>query len=59
METGTLGMELLRKVGLNYKEIEDSGVILPVVAKNFRFYSPTFYDDVITIKTALTQEDES
>ena len=48
-------MELLRKIGLNYKEIEDSGVILPVVAMNFRFYSPIFYDDVITIKTALTQ----
>ena len=48
-------MELLRKIGLNYKEIEDSGVILPVVAMNFRFYSPIFYDDVITIKTALTR----
>ena len=47
-------MELLRKIGLNYKEIEDSGVILPVVSMNFRFYSPIFYDDVITIQTALT-----
>ena len=48
-------MELLQKIGLNYKEIEDSGVILPVVSMNFRFYSPIFFDDVITIKTALTR----
>ena len=48
-------MDLLQEIGMNYKEIEDSGVILPVVSMNFRFYSPLFYDDVITIKTALTR----
>ncbi len=48
-------MDLLQEIGMNYGEIEDSGVILPVVSMNFRFYSPLFYDDVITIKTALTR----
>ena len=46
-------MELLQKIGLNYKELEDSGIVLPVVSMNFRFYSPIFFDDVITIKTTL------
>ena len=48
-------MDLLQKIGMNYKEVEDTGVILPLVSMNFRFYSPLFYDDVITIKTALTR----
>ena len=48
-------MDLLQEIGMNYGEIEDSGVILPVVSMNFRFCSPLFYDDVITIKTALTR----
>ncbi len=39
-------MDLLQEIGMDYKEIEDSGVILPVVSMNFRFYSPPFYYEI-------------
>jgi acyl-CoA thioester hydrolase len=47
-------MELLRSLGIDYKELEDSGIILPVVTYNIKFIYPVFYDDIITIKTTLT-----
>ena len=46
-------MELLRNIGIDYKELEDSGIILPVTSFNIKFSHPVFYDDVITIKTTL------
>lgn len=48
-------MELLRSLGLNYKGLEDSGVILPVISINTKFLSPVYYDDVLTIKTILKE----
>ena len=46
-------MDLFRKINLSYKEIEDSGVIFPVVSMNLKFLIPLFFDEIITIKTSL------
>ena len=46
-------MELFRKINLSYKEVEDSGVIFPVVSMNLKFLIPVFFDEIITIKTTL------
>ena len=48
-------MELLRNLDLNYKDLEDSGIILPVISINTKFLSPVYYDDVLTIKTILKE----
>ena len=48
-------MELFRKIGLNYNEIEESGVILPVVSMNFKFKIPIFFDEIISVKTQLIE----
>jgi acyl-CoA thioester hydrolase len=47
--------EMLRTVGFSYKEMEDSGIILPVHSMNIRYLAPAFYDDELTIKTTLKE----
>jgi len=46
--------EMMRNLGISYKELEDSGIILPVYALNISFRQPAFYDDVLTVKSMLT-----
>ena len=48
-------MELLRSLGLNYKDLEDSGIILPVISIYTKFLSPVYYDDILTIKTIIKE----
>ncbi|MBI1768829.1 MAG: acyl-CoA thioesterase [Bacteroidetes bacterium] len=47
-------VESLRQLGLTYKELEDSGVMMPVLENRSKFLSPALYDDelriVITIR---------
>ena len=44
-------VEALRELGLSYKEIEDSGIALPVKDYSVEFKRPARYDDEIIIKT--------
>ena len=48
--------ELIRSVGLSYKEIEEKDVIiLPVVEAFIKYKAPAKYDDLLTIKTFLKE----
>ena len=46
-------VELLRSLGISYKEIEAMGFALPVVNLNINYKKPAFYDDELTIKTTI------
>ena len=46
-------VEALRILGFSYKEMEDSGVMMPVYENKSRFIAPTLYDDLLTIKTTI------
>ena len=48
-------VEALRQLGLSYREMEDKGIILPVLEYNVKFYKPAFYDDLLTIKTRIEE----
>ncbi len=49
-------VEMLRSVGLSYKEMEEKhGVLMPVMSLNMRYIRPAHYDDLLTIKTTLRQ----
>lgn len=48
-------IEWLRDAGVSYKDMENSGVMLPVVNINTNFKKPAKYDDLLTIKTAVKQ----
>ena len=47
--------ELLRELGLTYRQMEDNGIILPVRELNIRYFEPILYDEEILLHTIVTQ----
>ncbi|MEO9070873.1 MAG: thioesterase family protein [Ginsengibacter sp.] len=47
--------EALRSLGLTYKEIEASGIIMMVTETHSRFLRPALYDDLITVVTSIKE----
>jgi acyl-CoA thioester hydrolase len=47
--------EALRSLGLTYKEVEATGVIMPVTEIHSRFIRPALYDDLITVVTTVKE----
>jgi acyl-CoA thioester hydrolase len=47
--------EMIRDFGYTYKELEDSGVFMPVAAINCKYHKPLYYDEIITIKTTIKE----
>ncbi len=45
--------EAIRNLGFTYKQLEDLGVMMPVVEMSIRYFRPAFYDDLLTIKSSL------
>lgn len=48
-------VESIRQLGYTYKDIEASGVIMPVVEMQVRYLRPATYDDLLTVKTTLRE----
>ncbi|TDW96476.1 acyl-CoA thioesterase [Dinghuibacter silviterrae] len=48
-------VEAIRTLGITYKEMEASGVIMPVIEWTARFLRPAKYDDLLTIRTTLRE----
>jgi len=49
-------VEWLRNLGLSYKRMEDSGIMLPVLNLNIDYKNPAKYDDLLTLKTTLLKK---
>ncbi len=47
--------EALRSLGLTYKAIEATGVIMPVTEMHIRFLRPALYDDLVTVVTTIKE----
>jgi acyl-CoA thioester hydrolase len=45
--------ELLRQLGMTYKDLEDQGFLLVLTKIEVRYKSPARYDDVLTIRTTV------
>ncbi len=48
-------VETLRHLGLSYKELEASGIQMPVYDLHSRFIRPARYDDQLTIRVTIPQ----
>lgn len=46
-------VEALRNLGITYRELEDSGILLPVLDYHVKFFRPVYYDELITVKTVI------
>jgi acyl-CoA thioester hydrolase len=45
--------EMLRSLGTSYREVEASGIALPVVEASCRYLKPARYDDLVAVETAV------
>ena len=49
-------VEWLRNLGISYKWMEESGIMLPVVSLNINYKKPARYDDLLTVKTIFKSQ---
>lgn len=48
-------VEALKKVGLSYRSLEESGIMLPVKDLNIQYKKAAKYDDLITVETTIPE----
>lgn len=49
-------VEMLRSLGLSYKQFEADGIIMPVLELHCKYMKPAYYDEELTIRTILDKE---
>lgn len=49
-------VESLRSLGLTYKELEESGVMMPVLENHSKYHAPALYDENLTVRTKITEK---
>ena len=47
--------ELMRQAGSTYRELEETGVALPIVRGDYTLLAPSYYDDEITVETRVVE----
>jgi len=45
--------EAIRSLGITYKEIEESGTIMPITRMNIKYVHPAYYDELLLIRTIV------
>ncbi len=49
-------VEWLRVLGISYKEMEENGIILPVISLQLNYKKSAIYDDLLTVRTILRKK---
>ena len=47
--------ELIRKLGITYKFVEEQGILMPVADLQIKYHRPALYDDLLTVRTTLPE----
>jgi acyl-CoA thioester hydrolase len=48
-------VEALRHLGMSYKELEDAGIMMPVLENHSYYHHPAVYDDLLSIEVSLKE----
>src|SRR5947209_12960861 len=48
-------IELLRTLGLTYKDLEDQGFLLVLTKVEVHYRQPVYYDDLLTLRTIVVR----
>ena len=48
--------EFMREIGVTYHETEKDGYFLPVSGAGIQFLKPALYDDVLTVRTHISEK---
>ncbi len=46
-------IEWLRDIGTSYREMEENGIILPVISLQINYKKSAFFDDLLTVETTI------
>lgn len=46
-------VEMLRSLGMTYRSMEESGIIMPVLELKCKYIKPALYDEEITVKVIM------
>lgn len=49
-------VEWLRNLGISYKKMEETGIMLPVVSLTMNYKKPARYDDLLTVTTRFKSQ---
>ncbi|MEM8565375.1 MAG: thioesterase family protein [Bacteroidota bacterium] len=49
-------VEALRALGMTYRELEESGVMMPVLENHSKYIAPALYDELLTITTSINKK---
>lgn len=49
-------VETFRAMGFSYKEMEEDGILMPVLEYKTKYIRPAKYDDLLTIKVKITDQ---
>ncbi len=47
--------EAMRQLGTTYKDMEEKGVVMPIVDMHLKYIRPARYDDLLTVKTTVPE----
>jgi len=45
--------DMIRSLGISYKEMEDQGILLPVRSLHIDYKQPALYDEMLTVRSCL------
>lgn len=48
-------VESFRELGLSYKKLEESGVMMPVLELKTKYLQPAKYDDLLTVRVKISE----
>ena len=48
-------VEALRTLGMSYRQMEEDGIMLPVLSLEIKYIRPALYDDLLTIETQIKE----
>jgi acyl-CoA thioester hydrolase len=49
-------VEAFRHIGFSYKEMEEAGILMPVLEYKTKYIKPAKYDDLLTIKVSIKEK---
>lgn len=49
-------VDLFRQLGMSYADIEKQGILLPVSEYNIKYLKPSFYDELLEIRTKIKKK---
>ena len=48
-------VEAIRSLGITYRQLEEEGILMPVVRLDIKYIAPAKYDDLLIIKTCIPE----